>query len=145
MGRTGRAGGGALFTAAVTAGATLAPSFWPLAAVLAIAGLGYGSGQTAGNKAVAQVFPAGGRGTAMGIRQSGLPLGGMLAAVVIPPLATAYGWRAAVAAVAAICAAFGALCWVGLRGTSREEIASTPGGALASGVWRSCARRACGA
>jgi len=127
--------GGALFTAAATAGAVLTRSFWPLAAVLAVAGLGYGSGQTAGNKVVAQVFRTEGRGTAMGIRQSGLPLGGLLAAVVIPPLATAYGWRAAVGAVAAICAALGALCWVGLRGTPREESVSTPRRAFAAGIW----------
>lgn len=127
--------GGALFTAAVTATAVLAPGFWALAAILAVAGLGYGSGQTAGNKVVAQAFRAAARGTAMGIRQSGLPLGGLFAALVIPPIATAYGWRAAIGAAAVICAAFGALCWVGLRGMPRDVRAAASRGTFAAGIW----------
>jgi len=106
---------GALFTAAMTVGVTRAHSFWSLALLLAIAGLGYGSGQTAGTKAVAGAFGAAGRGTAMGIRQSGLPLGGLFAALVIPSLAGAFGWRAAITCVAVPCAVPGALCWLGLR------------------------------
>ncbi|HKV46081.1 MAG TPA: MFS transporter, partial [bacterium] len=89
-------GAGALFTAAMTALTTRAHGYWPLALLLAVAGLGYGSGQTAGTQAVAAAFGAGKRGIAMGVRQSGLPLGGLLAAILLPPLAGVFGWRAAI-------------------------------------------------
>ena len=106
---------GALFTAAMTALLTRAQGFWSLAAFLAIAGLGYGSGQTAGTKVVSAAFGAAGRATAMGVRQSGLPLGGLIAALILPPLAGAFGWRTAIAGAAVVCAVPGILCWVGLR------------------------------
>ncbi|MHB8732196.1 MAG: MFS transporter [bacterium] len=107
--------GGALFTAAMSAVVTSAHGFGMLALLLALAGLGYGSGQTAGTKAVAAAFGARGRGIAMGIRQSGLPLGGMIAAVLVPALAGAFGWRAGVLGAAAVCAVTGLLCAVGFR------------------------------
>jgi sugar phosphate permease len=106
---------GALFTGAMAAAVAGARSFGVLAFLLGLAGLGYGSGQTAGAKAVATAFGAGGRGTAMGIRQSGLPLGGMIAALLIPALAGAFGWRIGVLGAAAVCAAGGVLCAIGLR------------------------------
>jgi predicted MFS family arabinose efflux permease len=106
---------GALFTAAMTAVVAGAPGFSVLAVLLILAGLGYGSGQTAGTKAVAAAFGPRGRGMAMGIRQSGLPLGGMIAALLLPALAATLGWRAAVLGAAAVCAFTGFLCAVGLR------------------------------
>jgi predicted MFS family arabinose efflux permease len=115
---------GSLFTAAMAAAATLARDIATLAFMLAIAGLGYGSGQTAGTKAVAAAFGPGGRGTAMGVRQSGLPLGGFIAALLLPPLAAAFGWRAALAAAAGVCAIPGVLCWVALRNGTPESPAS---------------------
>lgn len=135
---------GALFTAAMAALVAGARSFAMLALLLAFAGLGYGSGQTAGTKAVAAAFGVRGRGTAMGIRQSGLPLGGMIAALLVPALAGALGWRAAVLGAAAVCALTGLLCAVGLRdvtnGTfaaerARSASATKTGGGLATRVW----------
>lgn len=107
---------GALFTAAMSAAVAGAHGFGTLAVLLALAGLGYGSGQTAGTKAVAAAFGPRGRGVAMGIRQSGLPLGGMIAAVLIPALAGAFSWRVGVLGAAAVCALTGLLCAFGLRG-----------------------------
>jgi len=124
---------GALFTALMTALITRAHSFWSVALLLAIAGLGYGSGQTAGTKAVAAAFGPGGLGTAMGIRQAGLPLGGMIAALLLPPLAGAFGWRTALAGAAAVCALTGILCWVGLRDVPRG---GRPGEAIGRGTRR---------
>src|SRR5690348_14688701 len=101
---------GALFTAAMAAVVARAHTFGTLAVLLAVAGLGYGSGQTAGTKAVAAAFGVRGRGTAMGIRQSGLPLGGMIAALLVPALAGAFGWRSGVLGAAAVCGLTGLLC-----------------------------------
>ena len=106
---------GALFTAVTTAAVTQARGLGALAFLLAVAGLGYGSGQTAGSKAVAMAFGPASRGTAMGVRQSGLPLGGLIAALLLPPVAVAFGWRAAIATAAVVCAIPGVLCWVALR------------------------------
>ena len=107
---------GALVTAAMTAVAAGAPGFHLLALLLALAGLGYGSGQTAGTKAVAAAFGPRTRGVAMGIRQSGLPLGGMIAALLIPRLAGTLGWSAGLLGAAAVCGGTGLLSAVGLRG-----------------------------
>ncbi len=117
---------GALFTAGMTAVIVRAGSFWWLALLLAIAGLGYGSGQTAGTKAVATAFGPAARGTAMGVRQSGLPLGGLIAALLLPGLAGMFGWRAAIAGAAVTCAVPGVLCWLGLRD---DPLAAPPVGA----------------
>jgi sugar phosphate permease len=51
----------------------------------------------AGSKAVMGWFPPRIRGTAMGIRQIGIPVGGMTAGLILPPLALAFGWRSALA------------------------------------------------
>lgn len=126
---------GALYTAAMTAAAISAHTFWSLALMLAIAGLAYGSGQTAGTKAVAAAFGPGARGTVMGIRQSGLPLGGLIAALLLPPLIGAFGWRWAIAGAAAVCAIPGVLCWAllrhetaGLRDADFDDASTKPAG-----------------
>lgn len=69
--------------------------FWSL--VLSCLGLGLGNGiqNPAGSAAVMRWFPQHQRGLAMGIRQTGVPIGGMLAAGVAPILALYYGWRSA--------------------------------------------------
>lgn len=115
---------GALFTAATAAIVSDAHRLATLALLLALAGLGYGSGQTAGTKAVASAFGPAARGIAMGIRQSGLPLGGLFAALLIPVLAGAFGWRAGLLGAAGVCGLTGLLCAVGLRdaaGAADEE------------------------
>jgi len=136
---------GALYTAGMAAAVAGAHSFAALALLLGFAGLGYGSGQTAGAKAVAAAFGAHGRGTAMGIRQSGLPLGGMVAALLVPALAGAFGWRAGLFGAAAFCGLTGLLCGAGLRngggaGTyadgTRGDAWPPPGGALVARVRR---------
>lgn len=47
----------------------------------------------AGSKAVARWFSDKERAMAMGFRQAGIPLGGALAAVTLPAIAVAFGWR----------------------------------------------------
>jgi predicted MFS family arabinose efflux permease len=69
--------------------------FWSLLASCLLLGLGNGIQNPAGSAAVMRWFPHRQRGVAMGIRQTGVPLGGILAASVTPALAIMYGWRAA--------------------------------------------------
>ncbi len=65
------------------------------ALIMLMIGAGYTPIQPAGGKAVFQWFPARQRGLAMGVRQAALPLGGAVAAAVIPPLIDGQGWNGA--------------------------------------------------
>ncbi|WP_225824467.1 MFS transporter [Streptomyces naphthomycinicus] len=76
-------------------GGSLAQGYSSLLLVLLVVGAGYSTAQPGGAKSVAAWFDPSRRGLAMGIRQAGLPLGGALAAAVLPALAASYGWRAA--------------------------------------------------
>lgn len=82
-------------------GAAFAPSFVAFLACLALAGSGWSVVNPTLGKAIVDVFPVHERGIAMGIKQMGLTLGGMLAALTLPLIAASYGWRAAVVACAA--------------------------------------------
>ncbi|MFE7593594.1 MFS transporter, partial [Kitasatospora sp. NPDC057512] len=86
--------GAAVVAAALLLGG-LAQGYASLLAVLLVVGAGYSTVQPGGSKSVASWFDPAQRGLAMGVRQAGLPLGGALAAAVLPLVAVAYGWRAA--------------------------------------------------
>src|SRR5207302_8107811 len=53
-----------------------------------------------GTRALASWFPRRERGLAMGIRQTGVTVAGVLAAVTLPGIAAAYGWQDAFRVVA---------------------------------------------
>ncbi|GAA1732238.1 hypothetical protein GCM10009734_41690 [Nonomuraea bangladeshensis] len=101
-------GAGACVVAASLAAGSLAPGYAALLLVLLVVGAGYSTVQPGGSKSVASWFDTSRRGLAMGIRQAGLPLGGVLAAAVLPALAASAGWRATLAAGAAV-ASLGAI------------------------------------
>ncbi len=63
---------------------------------LFLAGIGYCSVNPATTKVVMSWFPPQGRATAMGIKQTGIPLGGILAALALPGLALVFGWRTSI-------------------------------------------------
>jgi MFS transporter, ACS family, hexuronate transporter len=69
--------------------------FWSLVLGCLALGLGNGMQNPAGSAAIMRWFPQSQRGFAMGIRQTGVPIGGMLAAGAAPLLALHYGWRSA--------------------------------------------------
>ncbi|HVX44077.1 MAG TPA: MFS transporter [Mycobacteriales bacterium] len=72
---------------------------WSLGAVLALAGAGGASVNAASGRVVLGWFPAHQRGLAMGARQMAQPLGLMLAAVSLPPIAGRWDFRAALIAL----------------------------------------------
>jgi MFS family permease len=82
---------GALAALAVS----LSSGFWSLVIGCLALGLGNGMQNPAGSAAIMRWFPQHQRGFAMGIRQTGVPIGGILAAGVAPLLASHYGWRTA--------------------------------------------------
>ncbi len=91
-------GTGACVVAASLGAGSVAPGYGSLLLVLLVVGAGYSTVQPGGSKSVASWFDASQRGLAMGIRQAGLPLGGVLAAAALPFLAASLGWRATLVA-----------------------------------------------
>ena len=72
---------------------------------LVLAGMASAASTPAGGRLVLLAFPRNRRGLALGVRQTGVPIGGLLAAALLPVLAHAYGWRWSLAVAGAITAA----------------------------------------
>jgi MFS family permease len=90
---------GHFFLGLFTVTASLAPSFpWALGSFF-LAGLGYSFLNPASTKGVMAWFGPEERATAMGAKQTGVPAGGVVAALVAPLLVSWVGWRAALAAL----------------------------------------------
>lgn len=83
----------------ITLGGTLLTNHYViLLFILLIVGTWYGASQPGGSKAIVRWFPKEERGIAIGIRQTGIPLGGAIAAACIPWLAVHYGVSIAIIA-----------------------------------------------
>ncbi|MFC5676410.1 MFS transporter [Aeromicrobium endophyticum] len=83
-----------------------------LATFLFIGGAAGGSTNSASGRIVVGWFPPHRRGLAMGIRQTGLPLGVGLAAVIVPNLVASRGLTTTLLVIAAACAVGTVLCAV---------------------------------
>jgi len=70
-------------------------SWWALVVASVLIGFGYGPSPTAGSEVLMQYAPARHRSLVFSIKQSGVPLGGAIAGMLIPLLFDAYGWRGA--------------------------------------------------
>src|SRR5207302_5191985 len=66
------------------------------------AAVGASAASPGGTRALAAWFRPGQRGTAMGIRQTGVTVAGVVAALLLPPIAVALSWRAAFLTVAGL-------------------------------------------
>src|SRR2546428_5483490 len=86
-----------------------------LLACLVLAGFGFSVLNPSTGKAVLEWFPPRGRGLAMGIKQTGLTLGGLVGALALPPLALVAGWRVALATGGALALVSAALTLVAYR------------------------------
>jgi ACS family hexuronate transporter-like MFS transporter len=86
---------GQTLTGAMVVLASLAPDLPQALACLFLGGLGFGVLNPATGKAIIDWFPPRERGRAMGVKQAGLTLGGILSAALLPPVAVALGWRVA--------------------------------------------------
>jgi MFS family permease len=74
-------------------------------------GLGSGTANPAGSEVLTRFTPPQHRNLMFSVKQAGVPLGGMLGGLVIPPLIEAMGWRWAAVVVAAACIAVTMLTW----------------------------------
>ncbi len=95
-------GGGLLLIGALILAASWARSVPVFLGALGVAGFGFSVLNPSTGKAVVEWFPPRGRGLAMGIKQTGLTLGGLTGALTLPPLALAFGWRLALASAGAV-------------------------------------------
>src|SRR2546425_2784155 len=84
--------GQALIAAGLLAAST-APSYTVFIALMVAAGGGYGTLNPASTTAAMSWFPPPRRATVVGLKQVGLPFGGMLGAALGPLLALRLGWR----------------------------------------------------
>jgi len=60
---------------------------------LVLAGFGFSVANPATGRAIVEWFPARERGMAMGIKQTGLTVGGILGSLLLPPIALRLDWR----------------------------------------------------
>jgi sugar phosphate permease len=98
-----------------------ASGFWPLIALIFLAGAAGASVNAASGRAVMQWFPSSERGFALGIRQTAIPVGGLISALVLPML----GLRAAFVFLAALClagAAFGVAVIRDRQGHTEDDV-----------------------
>jgi sugar phosphate permease len=103
-------------------GASQAHGFWPLLALLSIAGAVGASVQSASGRAVMQWFPPRRRGLALGIRQTAIPLSGFLVSIAMPAVVHAGGVRWGFASMGIACLAGAAVGGLVLReGPERDE------------------------
>jgi ACS family hexuronate transporter-like MFS transporter len=97
-----------------TTAAAFSPSFESAWVSFFLAGFGYSFLNPASSIGVMTWFDRDERATAMGIKQTGVPGGGVLAAILAPSLVLLIGWRGSLAALGIINFAFGflfALLW----------------------------------
>jgi sugar phosphate permease len=101
--------------------AAYAPSFGVLVLALALGGALGASVNAASGRAVMSWFAADQRGFALGIRQTALPMGGLIAALALPPIEAAGGVRAGLLALAVGCFVAAVAGLGGLREAPRGE------------------------
>ena len=128
--------GGLTLAAAGLALAAATPSFWLFLGCLIVAGTGWSVVNPVLGKAIVDLFPVRERGIAMGIKQMGLTVGGVISALALPTIAARLGWRAAVATCALVIAAPALTSWRPLAplADARRRAADTAGDA-AEGAW----------
>ena len=89
--------------------ATASASMFSIAIASVVIGAAYGMMNPSASHLLAMVTSAANRNVVFSIKQTGVPLGGVLAGLMLPALTTAFGWRAAVLAAAALTAALALL------------------------------------
>ena len=123
----------------ITAGAIMLAmlftgSFIQAAIVMFIVGVTRGSVLPGATKAVMDWFSPTTRGTAMGIKQTGYPLAGILTAATLPSLALAVGWRYSFAVVGVLIIIAGVVTAILYRDPEQYEQSSARRPGLLEGM-----------
>jgi MFS family permease len=96
---------GGLLTGVLVACASTAPVA-ALCGLLIVAGAASSAATPAGGKLVLTAFPPHRHGLALSVRQTGIPLGGLVATATLPAIAHAAGWRWALVVAGALTVLF---------------------------------------
>lgn len=112
---------GTLGTGVCGVGAALIDGTASFGLALVAAGAFGSSINVTSGRAILAAFDVSQRGLAMGIRQSAQPLGLSLAAVILPPLGLAWGYRTALLVPAGICLVMGLVVAVVVPSRPRER------------------------
>lgn len=107
--------------AAFLVGAAYAPDFESLVVLLALAGGAGASVNSASGRAVMHWFAAEERGLALGVRQTAVPLGGLIAALVVPQLGSSDDAARGFFFFAALCALGAVVGAAVIRGRDGEQ------------------------
>src|SRR5207342_1354409 len=113
---TGLTGAGAMLVVASTT-----QTFGAVTVVLVLVGALGASVNAASGRAIMAWFPASELGLALGVRQTAIPIGGALGAVLLPTLAATGGTRAAFLFLAGACAAGAAVAAIFVRRGEEPE------------------------
>ncbi|HEY5684676.1 MAG TPA: MFS transporter [Acidimicrobiia bacterium] len=120
-----------IVSAVALSGTALSPVYPLLIVVALVGGVAQALTNPATNKLISLHIDAGRRGVITGIKQSGVQFGTFLAGVILPPVAIAYGWRAAVGVFVAMAVSAVVLAMVTLPADPHHDEArhgpSTPG------------------
>ena len=108
--------------------ASAAPTYGAFIALMVVAGVGYGTLNPASTTAAMSWFPPRQRATVVGLKQVGLPFGGMLGAAILPAVALVLGWRLAIVASALAIAGCALACALIYRDPPAEAAARRAGG-----------------
>ena len=107
-----------------------APTFLLVIVALLVMGAGSAMPTPAGSVAVRAAFPLRLRGMVMSIRQTGVPIGGFVAALILPSIAVSAGWRAALATAGGASIAIGLVALSSYRPGPRGVQAPGDSGSL---------------
>ena len=121
-------------------GAALVDTFVALVLLLSIGSAAGASVNSASGRAVMNWFAAEERGFALGVRQTAIPLGGVVSALLLPPVESAWGVHGAFAALAALGFAGAIAGWLVVRDRGREgvEPEAVPWTLRDTRLWRLC-------
>jgi sugar phosphate permease len=125
-------------SAAFIVGAAFAESFGALLALLALAGAAGASVNSSSGRAVLHWFDERERGLALGVRQTAIPVGGLVGALALPSLVDAGGIAAAFLFLGSLCAVGALVGALILRGRAVED------GMEPESIARTLADRGCG-
>ena len=105
--------------------ASFAPSYVWLLVPLALFGIGNGFALPPTTRAIVEWFPTKNRGLAMGIKQTGVALAGMICGLTVPLLGQAFGWRGAIGILGAVTVVSGIVAWIAYRDRPDHATAAT--------------------
>ena len=95
-------------------------SFVQALLVMVAVGVARGAILPGASKAIMDWFPRSTRGSAMGLKQAGMPIAGILTASILPALGLALGWRVAIALVGFLIIVAGIVTFVLYRDPSQS-------------------------